>query len=234
MRNAAMSKASAEDSSKAVRLAMIEGQIRPNRVSDERVLDAIRTVPREQFVPKFLRGVAYLDEDLEIAEGRYLMEPMVFARLVMAADIKPDDVVLDIGAATGYSTAVLSRLAETVVAVEEDADLAGKASTKLSEQGCDNAVVIEGKLVVGAPDHGPFDVIVINGAVETIADSLMAQLADHGRLVCVRQQDGVSRGVVFTKTSAGDGAEKAVGARELFDAFTPVLPGFSKKETFRF
>ncbi|WP_281300104.1 MULTISPECIES: protein-L-isoaspartate O-methyltransferase [unclassified Iodidimonas] len=228
MRQSAFPAASQGDMSKAARLAMIAGQIRPNRVSDDQVLAAIEAIPRESFVPKALRGVAYVDEDLEIADGRYLMEPMVFARMIMEAEIRPDDVVLDVGAATGYSTAVLSKLAETVVALEEDDDLLTRAGAKLAELGCDNAVVIKGDLTAGAPEQGPFDVIVLNGAVEYIPDALIGQLADGGRLVCVHMHDGLSRAHVMVKS--GD----AVGGRDVFDAFTPLLPGFSKAPAFRF
>jgi protein-L-isoaspartate(D-aspartate) O-methyltransferase len=216
------------EQSKAVRLAMIAGQIRPNKVSDERVLDALHAVPRELFVPKMLRGVAYIDEDLEVAGGRFLMEPMVFARLLMEAEIKPDDAVLDIGCVTGYSTAVLSQLAEAVVAVEDDSDLVKKASATLSDLGCDNTAVIEAPLSHGAPNQGPFDVIVLNGAVEKIADELLDQLAEGGRLVCVRQHEGTSRGYLMVKAGG------RVGGRDLFDAFTPVLPGYALEKQFSF
>lgn len=209
-------------------MAMIAGQIRPNRVSDERTVDALRSVPREHFVPKALRGVAYVDEDLEVAPGRFLMEPMVFARLLMEADIGPRDAVLDIGCATGYSTAVLARLADAVVAVEEDPALAETASRKLAELGVDNAAVIAAPLIGGAPKQAPFDVILLNGSVEVIPPALTRQLADGGRLVCVRRKDGRSRGYVLTK------AGEAVGGREFFDAFTPPLPGFSAPRQFSF
>ncbi len=216
------------DVAAASRRAMIAGQILPNRVTDARVLDALRAVPREHFVPKCLRGVAYVDEDLQVAPGRYLMEPMIFARLVGEALITPADTVLDVACATGYSTAVLARLAETVVAVEEHHELAGQASARLAELGVDNAVVIEAPLVAGAPKEAPFDVIVVNGAVEVVPTALTDQLAEGGRLVCVRRDGAISRGHLITR------ADGAVGGRDLFDAFSPVLPGFEAPARFRF
>jgi len=223
-----MRKRQLKDISEQARLAMIAGQIRPNRVSDRRVVDAMRAVPRECFLPKSLRGIAYVDEDLEIVPGRYLMEPMVFARLVVEAEIRPADAVLDVGCATGYSTAVLARLGEAVVGVEEDAELVRRAGETLSAQGVDNAVVVEAPLTLGAPEQGPFDVIVIEGAVDLIPDALVEQLAEGGRLVCVRRVEGRSHGYLLTKSGG------ATGGRELCDAFTPLLPGFAAPRRFRF
>jgi len=216
------------EQARQARMAMIAGQIQPNRVSDERVLAAMRQVPRERFLPKSLRGIAYIDEDLEIAPGRYLMEPMVFAKLAMAAEIEPGEAVLDIGSATGYSTAVLAHLGEAVVGVEEDAGLAKQAGEALTALGVDNAAVIEAPLARGAPDQGPFDVVVIEGAVEAIPQALIDQLGEGGRLVCVRVKDGRNCGYVLTKTGG------VAGGREFCDAFTPFLPGFTIARGFRF
>ena len=124
-----------------VRRNMVESQIRPNKVTDPLLLAALLEIPREQFLPKSRRGVAYVDEDIEVGEGRYLMEPMVLARLLQAAEIKPTDIALDIGCATGYSTAVLARLANSVVALEADAELAALASENLIELGVANAAL---------------------------------------------------------------------------------------------
>jgi len=216
------------DISAEARMHMIAGQIRPNRVSDERVVAAMRAVPREAYVPKALRGIAYIDEDLEVAPGRYLMEPMVFARLIREAEIMPHEVVLDIGCATGYSTAVLSHLAETVVAVEEDETLAARAEEILAAQGIDNAAVVKAPLTKGAPKQGPLDVIVLEGAVEEIPPGILAQLADGGRLVCVRSDGNTSRGYIMTRSG------EAVGGRYFCDAFVPPLPGFQAARGFEF
>ncbi|MBK5911271.1 protein-L-isoaspartate O-methyltransferase [Rhodothalassium salexigens] len=214
--------------SDAHRLAMIAGQLKVNRVNDDRTLEAIKAVPREKFVPAAYRGVAYVDEDLPIATDRYLMEPMVFARLVLEAGIGDGDTVLDVGCGTGYSTAVLARLAESVLAVESDPDLAKSAESKLAALGVDNAAVLQAPLPHGAPDQAPFDVIFLNGAVEVDPDGLIAQLADGGRLVCVRKHKGTSRAHIVRKT------DRVWGGRDLFDAYTPVLPGFEAAPAFEF
>lgn len=209
-------------------ISMIEGQLKPNRVSDAGVIAAMRDTPREHFVPKALRGVAYMDEDLEVAEGRYLLEPITFARLLEAAEIASDDLILDIGCATGYSSAVLAQLGEAVVAVEEDKDLAKTATERLSGLGIDNVAVVESPLVDGAPRQGPFDVIFLNGGAEVLSAALDDQLNEGGRLVCVRAQDGISRGHVRLKRRG------IVGGRDLFDAYVPLLPGFERKPEFEF
>lgn len=213
----------------AAREAMVAGQLLPNRVTDPRVADAVRAVPRELFVPKSLRGIACIDDDLEIAPGRFLMEPMVFGRLLVEARIASGETVLDIGCASGYSTAVLARLAETVIAVEEDAELARQATTRLAELGANNTVVIEAPLAQGAPaGQGPFDVIVMEGAVEVIPEALTSSLADGGRLLCVLRRGKVSRAHLVLRS--GD----AFGGRDLFDAFVPILPGFAAGREFVF
>lgn len=214
--------------SAASRLAMIAGQLKPNRVTDDRTLEAIKAIPREKFVPTAYRGVAYVDEDLPIAANRYLMEPMVFARMAVEAWVQPNETVLDLACGTGYSTAVLAQLAESVLAVESDPDLVKSAEHKLSALNVDNAAVIQGDLTVGAPDQGPFDVIFINGAVERIPDALLSQLAENGRLVCVYVHGGSSRAHLVRRV---DGA---FGRRDLFDAYTPVLPGFEQAPAFEF
>ncbi|RMF11844.1 MAG: protein-L-isoaspartate O-methyltransferase [Alphaproteobacteria bacterium] len=207
---------------------MIDGQLKPNHVTDPRVLAALRAVPRELFVPKALRGVAYVDEDIEVAPGRFLMEPMVFARLLQETRIKDSDLVLDIGCATGYSSAVLSELAAALVAVEEVPELVERAKSLLAERECGNVAVVEGPLNRGAPDHEPFDVIFINGAVEQIPDALFDQLAEGGRLACVHVVNGVGKASLFIK----DGG--VIGRRPLFDAAVPVLPGFERPRGFVF
>lgn len=207
---------------------MIDGQLKPNQVTNPRVLDALRAVPRELFVPRALRGVAYLDEDLEVAPGRFLMEPMVFSRLLQDVAITDSDVVLDVGCATGYSSAVMARLAAALVAVEEVPELAAQATKLLDQLECVNAAVVEGPLAGGVPDQGPYDVIFINGAVEDVPDTLTAQLAEGGRLACVYIDKGFGRASLFVKAGG------AIGRRELFDAGVPMLPGFEKKRGFVF
>jgi len=210
------------------REAMLDGQIRPNRVTDERICEALRAVPREPFLPRELRGVAYLDEDIPIGGGRFLMEPVVFARILQAAEIGPDDLVLDIGCGSGYSSAVLSHLASAVVALESDAALAERANANLAELGIDNVAVIEGVLPEGCVKQGPFDVIFLNGGVEELPQSLLGQLAEGGRLMAVERRHGVGKAMRYANI---DGL---VGATELFDAQVPSLPGFEKAPGFVF
>jgi protein-L-isoaspartate(D-aspartate) O-methyltransferase len=212
----------------SARLAMIQSQVIPNKVTDERVTSALNAVPRENFVPKALRGVAYVDEDLAVGEGRYLMEPMVFARMLQAADIASTDVVLDIGCVTGYSTAVLAQMAATVVAVEENETLAQRANEQLAALEVANAAVITAPLKTGYADQQPYDVIVLNGSVAHIPDMLVDQLAEGGRLVTVLREGVVGRAVLLSRE---DGVVNKI---ELFDASVPHLPGFEKEAAFSF
>lgn len=210
------------------RFNMIEGQIRPNDVTDSRIIAAFGQIPREQFVPSALRGVAYVDEDIEVAPGRYLMEPMVLARLIDAADIGVGDAVLDLGCVTGYSSAVLSQLSGVVVAVEEDKGLAARATALLAELQCDNVAVVCSPLTSGFADQAPYDVILVNGMFDELPKNIEAQLAEGGRLVGVVNADGAGKAVLYVKR---DGI---VGRRELFDAAVAPLPGFQNIPAFRF
>ena len=213
----------------AARINMVENQIRPNRVTDGRVLEAMGAVPRERFVPTRLRGTAYVDEDLAVAPGRYLMEPAVFARLLQAAAITPSDVVLDIGCATGYSTAVLARLGATVVAVESDPELVARAGALLAEFDAGNAAVVEGALEAGYPKQAPYDAIVLGGAVDEAPRAITDQLAEGGRLVAVVTGGSpVGRGVLVLRVHG------VLSRRVLFDAAVPALPGFNVERGFVF
>jgi protein-L-isoaspartate(D-aspartate) O-methyltransferase len=218
----------------AARLHMVEGQLRPNKVVDLAVIDAFLTVPRERFVPDFLRGTAYVDDDLPLGGGRWLMEPMVLARLLQLAAIGRGDKVLEIGCATGYATCLLARLAAKVVAVESDASMAATARARLSALGAVTATVVEGKLVEGWRAEAPYDVILVNGAVGAIPPAVAEQLAEGGRLVAVVM--GVDRGggaglgeaVLMTR------AEGVLSSRPVFDAGIPVLPGLDRAPSFVF
>ncbi len=207
---------------------MIDCQLRPNEVNDERVIDAISAIPRDLFVPKAKRSVAYVDEDIEVGEGRFLLEPRVFARLLMAADVQPSDIVLDIGCATGYSSAVLAQLAEAVVAVEENETLANQAEKKLAEQDVMNVAVVSCTMCDGVAKQGPYDVIFIQGAVAEIPKALIKQIKVGGRLVCVKLEGGVGRAHIVRKT------EEGVSGQNLFDANVMTLPGFEKQQGFVF
>lgn len=207
---------------------MIDCQLRPNEVNDDRIIDAISAVPRELFVPKAKRSVAYIDEDLEVGEGRFLLEPRVFGRMLAAADVQPTDIVLDIGCATGYSSAVLAQLADAVVAVEENEKLAATAEKNLAAQDVMNVAVVTCTMCEGVAKQGPYDVIVIEGAVEDIPAGLVKQLKEGGRLVCVKLEGGVGRAHIIRKSAGG------TAGSNLFDANVMVLPGFEKEQAFVF
>ncbi len=207
---------------------MLDGQLRPNRLTDERLQQAIMAVPREAFVPAALRGVAYVDDDVPLGGGRWLMEPMVLGRLLQEAALEPSDVMLDIGCATGYSTAVAARLAGTVVALESDPELVRQATENLAALGVVNAVVVAGALPSGYPDQAPYQAILLNGAVDRAPDALLRQLADGGRLLAVELADGAGRAVLYLRQ---DGL---IGRRVLFDAAVKPLPGFQAQRGFTF
>jgi protein-L-isoaspartate(D-aspartate) O-methyltransferase len=211
------------------RFHMVEGQIRPNKVTNAALVDALMNVPRELFVPPSRKSAAYVDEDLPIARGRYLMEPMVFARLVNETAPDKRSVVLDIGCASGYSAAVLARVAGTVVALESDPDLAAEAAAHLKTVGADNAVVVRGPLTEGLPGQGPYDVILIGGAVGEVPANLIAQMAEGGRLAAiVAPGSGIGRAMLYEKIGG------VVSQRALFDASSPYLVGFEPQHGFTF
>tara|TARA_B100000029_G_C17461667_1_gene918746 strand:+ start:257 stop:910 length:654 start_codon:yes stop_codon:yes gene_type:complete len=212
----------------AARETMVLSQLQPDRVSDDRVRDAMGDVPRERFVPEHLHAVAYVDEDLEIAPGRYLMEPRVFARLLQAANIDANDVVLDVGCGSGYSSAVIARLAGTVVALESDQALRDLATRNLEQLEVDNVVVVSGDLDQGYATEAPYDVVFINGAVGEVPANLVGQLSDGGRLITVVEDETVGRGTLLT--SQGGQADSLT----LFDAQVSYLPGFERRAGFKF
>ena len=212
----------------AARKQMVDSQLLPNKVTDAHVIAAMSAVPREAFLPEGLRGVAYMDEDVQVGPGRYVIEPMVFARLLQAAAIRRTDAVLDVGCATGYSAAVLARIAGVVVAVEEDRSLAAQASASLATIGAENAAVITGPLAAGYAAQAPYDVIVLEGAVEEVPAALLDQLAEGGRLAVVLAGRGIGKATLYTR-SAG-----VIGHRQLFDAGLPPLPGFAREAGFVF
>jgi len=213
----------------AARQNMVECQLRPNRVTDEALLAAMGSLPRERFLPEALRSVAYADINLPVASDRCIMEPQVLGRLVQAAAPRPGDMALVVGGEMGYAAAVLSGMVETVFVVESDAVLAGTATKLLAELALDNVVVVESALAAGLGDHGPFDVIFINGGVAELPEPLIEQLAVGGRLVAVLNgDDGVGRAMLLQRGTAG------VSRRTLFDASVPILDDFRKKAGFVF
>ena len=208
---------------------MVEGQIRTNRVTDPALVAALDAVPREAFVPKSMQAIAYVDEDLAIGQGRHLMEPLVLARLLQAADVTPSDAVLDIGCATGYSTAVIARIAGSVVGVESDARFVAEANRRLGELSMDNAAVVQGELTRGYAKQAPYNVIVLNGAIGRVPRDIADQLVEGGRLVAVmRDEGGIGRATLMTRVGG------TLSSRIIFDAATPDLPGFAREPGFVF
>ena len=213
----------------AARLNMVENQIRPNKVTGEAVLEAFLAVPRERFVPPALRATAYIDGELPLGGGRYLMQPMVLARLLQLAKIGPEDIVLEIGCATGYGTALLARLARNVVAVESEPELAAQATARLRELGAGNATVIDAPLTDGYSGRAPYAAILIEGAVARVPEAIARQLAELGRLVTVMQDaNGLGRAVLMTRVAG------VVSWRPDFDAGVAPLPAFQAEPTFVF
>jgi protein-L-isoaspartate(D-aspartate) O-methyltransferase len=212
----------------AARTAMVDRQVRPSDVTSFPIIEALLAVPRERFVPSALRTVCYAGDDLALGGGRWLLDPRVFAKMLDAADIDPGDLVLDLGCGMGYSTAVLSRLAAAVVGVESDKALAKQATATLNALEVDNAMIETRPLAEGAPDHAPYNVILINGAVEDLPEALTAQLRDGGRLVAIEPAGGGGRCSVWTRSGV------VVAPRRAFDATAPVLEGFRRAAEFEF
>ena len=212
----------------AARQNMVDCQILPNRVDDQRIVDALLKIPREKFVPDNLTGIAYVDEIVPLGGQRYVMEAMVVARLLQTAALNAEDVALSIGCGTGYATAVLAHIVDTVVAVEPDKGLAQKANENLAAIGLDNVAVVEGKLEDGNIEQGPYNVIFFDGAVQTVPDAICDQLAEGGRLVAIVAGERVGTAYLYSRFGG------VISKREVFDAGTPLLPGFGKQKAFVF
>lgn len=213
----------------SARRNMVENQLRPNRIEDPNLLDAMLELPRERFIPKTLRGVAYLDEDLILSDGSHLIEPLALARLVQMAEVTRNDVALVLGCTTGYAAAVVGRLSATTMTTVRDEVAARQVESLLDDLGVDNVVVrAADDPLAGAPDQAPFDVIVLAGAVEAVPDALLAQLGNGGRLAAVIDRGMIGKGTLFTCI---DGA---IGRRVMFDARIPPLPGHRPEPAFSF
>lgn len=215
----------------AQRTNMVESQLRPNQITDEAVLTAMEELPREIFVPAALADVSYVDEDLTIAPGRTMLEPMVQARLVQSANIKPGERVLEIGCGMGYGTALLAKLGAKVTAIDIDSTLLAAAATNLRRLGL-SAELVAAPFERGMPEHGPYDVIIVSGAVAAVPDAWGKQLTEAGRLlVVVRADNGVAQNgaaQLYLKTANG------LVAKNLFAAQTPYLPGLAAPQRFTF
>jgi protein-L-isoaspartate(D-aspartate) O-methyltransferase len=208
------------------RVMMVDTQVRPSDVTKFPIIDAMLTVPRETYVPRAMREAAYVGENLDIGGGRVVLEARTLAKLLDALDIQPTEMVMDLGCGLGYSAAVIARLADAVVAVEEDQSLAAEAQQLLSDQGVDNAAVVTGPLAQGAAKHGPYDVITLQGGAEVVPDALLAQLKEGGRI-----------GVVFMEgplgtVKVGYKIDGKISWRAMFNATAPVLQGFRAQRGF--
>jgi protein-L-isoaspartate(D-aspartate) O-methyltransferase len=213
--------------SKLQRLNMVESQVRPSDVTDRRILKAMLEVPRERFVPAEIMPMAYMDEPLPVTRSngsaRFLLAPRTLAKLLQLARIEPESSVLDVGCATGYSTAVLARLAK-----ESDKGLAARARQVLGDLGATNAALVEGPLAAGAPAKAPFDAILVNGAVEVVPPALLEQLKDGGLLAAIVMEGALSRAQVWRRIGT------AFDAQPAFAAGAAVLPGFERAPAFVF
>jgi len=214
------------------RQKMVDGQVRPSDVTDQRILDAMLAVPREAFVPESQRALAYLDLDLDVSEAgdvkRFLIKPVVIAKMLQAAEVMETDNVLVVGCASGYAAAVVAKLGSRVTATESDGALAAKASDVLAKLGFGNVTVRTAAAADGDEADAPYDVIVLAGATEVVPDRLYRQLRDGGRLVGVFAMSRPPRAMIVTHSHAD------FGDRALFDAAVPVLPGLERPPAFVF
>lgn len=208
------------------RTTMVDTQVRPSDVTKFPIIDAMLTVPRELFVPADKREAAYMGEHVDLGGGRVVLDPRTLAKMLEAAEIDLDDLVLDVGTGMGYSAALAARMAEAVIAVEGSADLVSEAERALSEAGVDNVAVVEGPLAEGASKHGPYDVILIEGGVERVPETLINQLKEGGRIVAIFLEGKL--GVV----RVGYRIDGAVSWRFAFNAGAPLLPGFEAVHAF--
>ncbi len=208
---------------------MVESQLRTNRVTDPRLLEAFSAVPRESFVPKNRQSVSYIDEDIDLGGGRYLMEPMILARLLQESWIGEGENVLVVGASPGYGAAIAGQLAGSVFALESDPGRAKDMASILTSLAIDNVVVVEGAHAEGYAKEGPYDVILMNGSVPAVPNSLTEQLVEGGRLMAVVQDNtGLGRGMLYLRRG------NVVSGRTLFDANVRPLPGFEVEKGFAF
>ena len=217
----------------AARRMMVDGQIRTSDVFDPRLLAAMLSLPRERFVPPQQTGLAYLDLTVPVADGpggaaRRLLTPRTLAKLIQAAQPGDTDRVLDIGCATGYAAALLGRLAGSVVALDDDKELARQAERAIADADVDNVEVVSGALTGGWQAGAPYDIILIEGAIEILPQAVTSQLRDGGRLVCIRGRGPAAKAMLY-RSDMGE-----ISGRAVFDAAAPLLPGFAEPAAFVF
>tara|TARA_R110002049_G_scaffold23781_6_gene84685 strand:+ start:73463 stop:74116 length:654 start_codon:yes stop_codon:yes gene_type:complete len=209
------------------RTTMVDTQVRPSDVTKFPIIDAMLTIRREDFVPAAQREAAYLGENINLGQSRVLLEPRTLAKMLDGLAIGNGELVLDVGSALGYSSAVIARMAEAVVAVEEDEAMAIEAQEALAAAGADNVVVHVGPLAEGAPQHGPYDVILVQGGVNDVPQSLIDQLKQGGRIACLFMQGALG------EVRIGYKRDDQVSWRSEFNAGAPVLPGFERQAAFQ-
>jgi protein-L-isoaspartate(D-aspartate) O-methyltransferase len=205
---------------------MVDGQIRTNDVTDLRIIRAFKSVPREAFIPKAKQAVAYSDVNINV-DGRTVMRPRDFGKMLQGLDINPSDVALDIGCARGYSSAILAQLCETVVSLEVSDEMVERATAELVKADVMNVAVVKGDLKAGAREHGPFDIIFVNGAVSEVPQSWFDQLAMGGRLAVVLLNGPIGQAVIFTR------GKDAIGKTVICDASLPLIDGFKREVAFQ-
>lgn len=208
------------------RRMMVDTQVRPSDVTKYPIIEAMLAVPRESFVPDAQREAAYADQNMNLGKDRVLLEPRTLAKMLDALDIQNDELVLDVACAQGYSTAIAARVAQMVIGVEEDEAMGSDAQVQLSEAGADNAIVHIGAMAEGAAEHGPYDVIMIQGGVEDIPATLLDQLRDGGRIAAIFMSGALGEVKIGYKTGG------RISWRFAFNAGAPLLPGFAKAREF--
>jgi len=208
------------------RTTMVDTQIRPSDVTKFPIIEAMLSIAREEFVPDRMREAAYVGENIALARGRVMLEPRTLAKMLDALDLQRSDLVLDLGCGLGYSSAVAARLAEAVVAVESDEAMVGEAQSILSREGADNVIMHHAPLTEGAPDHGPYDAVMVQGAVADVPAALLAQIKDGGRIACLFMDGALGVVRIGYKLDGG------ISWRDAFNASAPVLAGFEKQAEF--
>ena len=210
---------------------MVDCQIRPSSVVNPVLLKSFEDIPREIFVPEKLQHIAYSDENIDIGQGRFLMEPATHAKLLQEANLKENDIVLDVGVGSGYSSAILSSNVSTVISLEVNKRQMDKATRLWSELDLCNIALVESSLNNGESKHAPYSLIVINGAVPEVPQIILDQLADNGRLVTIIKspKQTIGKATIFAKDSHGH-----ISSEPLFEAGVPYIKGFDTKTSFQF
>ncbi len=208
------------------RITMVDTQVRPSDVTKFPIIDAMLTVPRELFVPAEKRSMAYVGEHVGLGDGRVVLDPRTLAKMLEAANIQKGDLVLDIGSGLGYSAALAAHLADAVISVEDSAERVSETESALSEAGIDNVAVVEANLSEGADSSAPYDVILIQGGVETVSEKLCGQLKEGGRIVAIFMEGALGQ------VRVGTLVDGVVNWRFAFNATAPVLPGFEVERSF--